>query len=209
MFNPFRKFVRLPYRPRAGVRRWNQIGFVGIGAVVFLIALPIMAIKEMFAPGEIMPPPSPQSVQAPQTTQPKTTRADQPPAKQAQPSVNSAAIQVIDGDTIRYEGATVRLVGFNAPETGQRALCEAERRLGQQATRRLQELVRSGPLGFQLVACSCRPGTEGTQQCNFGRRCGVLTANGRDVGAILIAERLAVPFQCGATRCPPTPRPWC
>jgi hypothetical protein len=25
----------------------------------------------------------------------------------------------------------------------------------------------------------------------------------------LIAEGLAVPFQCGETRCPKTPRPWC
>src|SRR5207247_2861056 len=30
-----------------------------------------------------------------------------------------------------------------------------------------------------------------------------------DVGAILIEEGLAVPFVCNATRCPPTPRPWC
>jgi hypothetical protein len=36
-----------------------------------------------------------------------------------------------------------------------------------------------------------------------------LTANGRDVGAILISEGLAVPFVCGATRCPPKPHPWC
>ena len=31
----------------------------------------------------------------------------------------------------------------------------------------------------------------------------------RDVGAILIEESLAVPFVCGATDCPKTPRPWC
>jgi endonuclease YncB( thermonuclease family) len=123
--------------------------------------------------------------------------------------VSAAAIQVLDGDTIRHQGFTVRLVGFNAPETGRRAACEAERSLGQQATRRLSDLVRTGTLDFQFVACSCPPGTEGTQQCNYGRRCGTLKVNGRDVGAILIAERLAVPFKCGATRCPATPRPWC
>jgi|SRR5215510_5149811 len=124
--------------------------------------------------------------------------------------VSPGSIQVIGGDTIRYKRFTVGLVGFYAPETGRRALCEAERQLGKQGTRRLNQLVRSGSkLEFAFVACACSPGTEGTQQCNFGRRCGTLKANGRDVGATLIAERLAVPFQCSATRCPPTPRPWC
>jgi len=30
-----------------------------------------------------------------------------------------------------------------------------------------------------------------------------------EFGAILIEEGLAVPFVCGATHCPKTPRPWC
>jgi hypothetical protein len=69
--------------------------------------------------------------------------------------------------------------------------------------------VRGGDLDFTFVACSCPTGTQGTLLCNYGRACGVLRAGGRDVGEILIAEGLAVPFVCGATRCPPTPRPWC
>ena len=89
------------------------------------------------------------------------------------------------------------------------APCKMERDLGERATRRLRELVRAGRLDFRYLPCSCQPGTEGTQACNYKRRCGTLKANGRDVGYILIAERLAVPFQCGATTCPPTPRPWC
>jgi hypothetical protein len=36
-----------------------------------------------------------------------------------------------------------------------------------------------------------------------------LKADGRDVGAILIGEAFAVPFICGATQCPATPKPWC
>jgi endonuclease YncB( thermonuclease family) len=35
--------------------------------------------------------------------------------------IEPGAIQVIDGDTIRAHGLTVRLVGFDAPETGFRA----------------------------------------------------------------------------------------
>jgi endonuclease YncB( thermonuclease family) len=124
--------------------------------------------------------------------------------------INPDDIRVIDGDTIRVHNQkpNVRLVGFNAPET-RRAQCEPERALGGKATRRLRDLVRAGNLEFEFVACSCPPGREGTQACNYGRRCGTLKAGGRDVGAILIAEGLAVPFQCGATRCPKTPRPWC
>jgi endonuclease YncB( thermonuclease family) len=121
--------------------------------------------------------------------------------------------RVIDGDTIRVyqKRPNVRLVGFNAPETRstRRTVCEPERELGAKATRRLRDPVRDDNLDFEFVACSCPAGTEGKQACNYGRRCGTLKANGRDVGAILIAEGLAVPFQCGATSCPKTPRPWC
>lgn len=119
-------------------------------------------------------------------------------------------VRVIDGDTIRvqHKRPDVRLVGFNAPET-RRALCEAEAEQGARATRRLRELVDAGNLDFRFVPCSCRPGTEGTDACNFGRRCGRLMANGRDVGAILIREGLAAQFTCAAISCPRLPRPWC
>src|SRR5262249_40793181 len=90
-----------------------------------------------------------------------------------------------------------------------RAVCEAEAELGAKATRRLRDLVRADHLDFEYVRCSCPEGTQGTPICNYGRECGTLRFNGRDVGAILIEEGLAVPFSCGATRCPKTPRPWC
>jgi endonuclease YncB( thermonuclease family) len=117
---------------------------------------------------------------------------------------------VLDGDTIRvyHQQPNVRLVGFNAPET-RRAECDAEAELGARATRRLRDLIRGDNLDFIYVKCSCPPGTEGTFACNYGRDCGTLKVNGRDVGAILIEEGLAVPFVCGATHCPKTPRPWC
>ena len=124
--------------------------------------------------------------------------------------INPDDVRILDGDTIRVfqKQPNVRLVGFNAPET-RRAVCEAERELGAKATRRLRGIVDAGNLDFEFAACACQPGTEGTQACNFGRRCGTLKANGRDVGAILINEGLAVPFACEAARCPPTPKPWC
>ncbi len=124
--------------------------------------------------------------------------------------IDANDVRVIDGDTIRvhHQKPDVRLVGFNAPET-RRAQCDVERALGDRATARVRDLMRSSKLDFEFVACSCSPGTEGTPLCNYGRRCGILKADGRDVGAILISENLAVPFVCGQTRCPPTPKPWC
>ena len=51
---------------------------------------------------------------------------------------------VIDGDTVRWQGQTVRLVGFDTPETGNRARCASERNRGDKATARLRELIVSG-----------------------------------------------------------------
>ena len=106
---------------------------------------------------------------------------------------SAISVRVVDGDTISLNDGRpdVRLVGFNAPETGSRARCDAERSKGEAAKSRLRQLVSTGSLGFQQVACSCPPGTEGTNACNFCRRCGILTVDGRDVGSILISEGLA------------------
>jgi len=109
---------------------------------------------------------------------------------------------VIDGDTVRWQGNSVRLVGFDTPETGNRARCQSERARGDSATARLRELVGSGTVKLDLVSCACAPGTAGTNSCNFGRSCGVLTINGRDAGQILIAEGLARPYHCGQSSCP-------
>lgn len=129
----------------------------------------------------------------------------------AQPKpIEPSDVRVIDGDTVRLfdKKPDVRLVGFNAPET-RRSKCEAERELGGQATRRVRDLVKAGSLTFETVACACREGTEGTKSCNYGRSCGTLRAGGRDIGDILIAEKLAVSFVCSGTSCPKTPKPWC
>lgn len=116
---------------------------------------------------------------------------------------------VTDGDTIRLsDGTPVRLVGFNTPEVFS-PKCRQERDLGNRASARLEELVATSKLELSKIPCSCPPGTEGTDACNHGRSCGILKADGRDVGQILISEGLAVEFTCGATGCPPTPRPWC
>ena len=55
-------------------------------------------------------------------------------------------------DTIRAHGRTVRLVGFDAPESGLRAQCEGERTLAAKATIRLRQLVSGGGLDSELAA---------------------------------------------------------
>lgn len=132
------------------------------------------------------------------------------PSHFAQSNVMLNDFTITDGDTIRIigEGKGTRLVGFNAPESIKPG-CAEERVLGQRAKARLRQLVSKGRLSLERVRCSCMPGTEGTNRCNYGRSCGILRVDGRDVGDILISEGLAVPFVCGATSCPPTPKPWC
>jgi endonuclease YncB( thermonuclease family) len=125
-------------------------------------------------------------------------------------ALSSHQVQVVDGDTIRIQGQDrdVRLVGFNAPETS-RAQCDVERERGYTTMRRLRSIVDSTQLELQTVPCACAPNTEGTEACNRGRRCGVLRANGWDVGERLIAEGLATRHACNGANCAPSQRPWC
>ncbi|UPK33129.1 thermonuclease family protein [Bradyrhizobium sp. 186] len=120
----------------------------------------------------------------------------------------SQAIQVIDGDTVRLDGNTYRLVGFNTPEKGDLARCEDERKRADAATARLKALIATGDARLSRVACACKPGQEGTKLCNYGRLCGALLVDGRDVGQIMISEGLAERYVCSAPRCPPR-RSWC
>ena len=124
--------------------------------------------------------------------------------------IDQGDILVIEGDLIRIhrKQPDVRLSGFNAPEV-LRAHCKEEKRIGIKSAQRLRELVRGGNLDFEFTACPCPPKTEGTKACNDGRRCGNLKSKGRDVGSILIDEKLAVSFSCDGTSCPKPSRPWC
>jgi endonuclease YncB( thermonuclease family) len=124
--------------------------------------------------------------------------------------LSAGQLQVVDGDTIRVSGqqADIRLMGFNTPQTV-RARCDAERERGYTAMRRLRAIVESAELQLQSVPCACPANTEGTDACNMGKRCGILRANGWDVGERLIAEGLALRLSCSGASCVQPPQPWC
>lgn len=116
-------------------------------------------------------------------------------------------IKVIDGDTINARGQRWRLVGYDTPEIRStwRPVSKVERMVGESAKERFAELLRSGRLDLKEVRCSCPPRTLNTKACNHGRRCGLLTRNGENIGAQLIREKLAMSFVCGRSKCPPMP----
>ncbi len=89
---------------------------------------------------------------------------------------------VIDGDTIRYDSMTIRLVGIDAPEIRD-FKCPSELALGRRATRRLVELMNAGP--FTVVA------TGGRDVDIYGRKLRDIRRDGQSLGDILIAEGLA------------------
>jgi endonuclease YncB( thermonuclease family) len=122
-----------------------------------------------------------------------------------------AEIEVVDGDTIRLhdEPRSIRLVGFNTPEIYS-ARCNREAQLGYQATLRLPELLQNASsIEMESVRCACPPLTQGSSSCNYGRSCGILRVDGRDVGDVLITKELAVRYVCGRFGCPPPPVSWC
>jgi micrococcal nuclease len=92
---------------------------------------------------------------------------------------------VIDGDTIRYGGAKIRLADLNAPEVS-RAQCAAELELGERTTHRLVELMNAGP--FTVASAG------GPDEDSYGRKLRVIARGGRSVSDILIAEGLARPW---------------
>jgi endonuclease YncB( thermonuclease family) len=123
-------------------------------------------------------------------------------------SAIAPSITVVDGDTVRANGQVYRLLGFDTPESGALARCERERKLADAATNRLRQLVANGQSTLEPITCSCPSGTEGTLQCNYGRLCARLRADGRDVGTVLISEGLARPYVCSQNSCPRR-QSWC
>jgi endonuclease YncB( thermonuclease family) len=99
---------------------------------------------------------------------------------------------VVDGDTFWMNGVKIRIAGIDAPETHP-PHCSRERALGFAATRRLRQLLNSGPVTLTSID---------RDQDRYGRKLRNVRVNGSDVGAALVREGLARRYAGGR-------RPWC
>ena len=99
---------------------------------------------------------------------------------------------MVDGDTFWIGGEKVRIADIDAPETHP-PRCGDEARLGNAATRRLQQLLNDGPVSLVV-------GERDTDR--YGRRLRIVVRNGRSLGDQLVAEGLARPWTGRR-------RPWC
>ncbi len=119
------------------------------------------------------------------------------PVPVASTAPSCRVVNVVDGDTVDMtcpgEGRfRARLTGYDTPESFE-PRCAAEAQVARAATVRLRSLVRAaGDVEAQLGG-----------RDRYDRRLVRLALDGRDVGATLISEGLAVPYRGG-------PRPdWC
>ena len=99
---------------------------------------------------------------------------------------------VVDGDTFYMDGATIRIMDIDAPETHP-PRCAYEADLGDRATQRLSQLLSAG--SFQLVRAN-------RDVDKYGRQLRVVIRDGRSIGKMLVADGLARTWSGKR-------RPWC
>ena len=119
----------------------------------------------------------------PNTLTQATARIEQPAVDRVIPS----RLTVVDGDTVRLAGQSIRLVGFDTPET-YRAECASERRLGDAAPDRLRDLLARAS-SAQLAYLPRRD--------QYGRDLARLMLDGQDVTDIMVGEGLARRYSGG------------
>jgi micrococcal nuclease len=100
-------------------------------------------------------------------------------------SSSFADVTAIDGDTVAEGLVHFRLENIDAPETGERAECDAERMLGENAARRMAQLLGSGPVTIRRTG----------RIDKYHRPIALVSLGGQDIGSMLIAEKLAVAWR--------------
>jgi endonuclease YncB( thermonuclease family) len=90
-------------------------------------------------------------------------------------------VDVIDGDTFRFEGEKIRIADIDTPEVNGR--CAEESALAARATNRLAVLLAAGPFELETIG--------GRDEDRYGRKLRIVTRNGRSIGDQLVAEGLA------------------
>lgn len=108
-------------------------------------------------------------------------------------SWGSQSYCVIDGDTIRYAGAKIRIEDMDTPEIHDYK-CDGELERGLRAKSRLLELINAGP--FEIVYSG------GRDEDQYGRKLRRIVRNGLSLGELLVDEGLARRYAGGR-------RSWC
>jgi micrococcal nuclease len=105
--------------------------------------------------------------------------------------ITCASLVAVDGDTIKCDGVNMRDMGDGAPFVSgydtpeiRDAKCDAERRLGEAAKRRMQQLL-STP-GVQVIDSGERDRTRSRRPLVW-----IKLPDGRSAGSVLMAEGLA------------------
>lgn len=92
---------------------------------------------------------------------------------------------VVDGDTIRHDGMTIRIADIDTPEVFS-PKCASEAARGRRATQRLIQLINVGPFDIQKIGARDKD--------RYGRQLRLVMRNGRSLGGQLVAEGLARPW---------------
>ncbi|CAN7332906.1 excalibur calcium-binding domain-containing protein [Rhizobium sp. LjRoot254] len=108
-----------------------------------------------------------------------------------------AGVNIVDGDTIKIDGQTIRIVEIDTPESYQ-PRCEAELVKALDAKERLRQLLDSDEVTFKP-----------TGRDRYGRTLAKVFAGGTNVGKTLIAEGHALPYQPGAAAKLNRLQAWC
>ena len=106
-------------------------------------------------------------------------------------------INIIDGDTIRMDGITIRIMELDTPETF-RSRCENELVLGLAAKEHLRSLLDSGTVTYDAT------GTD-----RYGRILARVHVGGVNVGQQMIRDGVALPYRPGKDAKLARLRQWC
>lgn len=109
-----------------------------------------------------------------------------PDEKSPEP-VEGVWVTAVDGDTLKYQGQSLRLINVDTPEPTQygNAECPEEAALGDKASRYVKDLVSRNKV---VIVYSGRNG-------GYGRPLVNVLVDGKDLGEMLIAEGLAEPWR--------------